>query len=154
MQIADQCVVSLEYRLTNDRGELLDSSPAGEPLEYLHGAEGILPLLERALAGRSAGDDFDVTIRPEEGFGEREARLIEVVSRSSIANAEQIALGMAVERDVEGSGSAVPRRYLVTALDETTVTLDANHPLAGQTLRFAGRVVAVRAATAEELGAH
>ncbi|CAG0938011.1 FKBP-type peptidyl-prolyl cis-trans isomerase SlyD [Gammaproteobacteria bacterium] len=152
MQIADRCVVSLEYRLSNDRGELLDSSPAGEPLDYLHGAEGILPLLEQALAGRSAGERFDITITPEEGFGEREARLIEVVPRAAIAHADQITLGMQVDREGDATDGTPPRRYVVTALDETTVTLDANHPLAGQTLRFEGQVVAVRAATAEELG--
>ncbi len=153
MQITDHCVVSLDFRLTNGAGQVLDRSPEGEPLEYLHGAAGILPLLERALAGRSAGDRFDVTITPEEGFGERQPYLVEVLPRANIANSAQIAVGMHVDRHEEGGPGGGVRRYIITALDESNVTLDGNHPLAGETLHFQGRIVAVRAATAAELTA-
>ena len=152
MRIANNCVVSLNYRLTNAAGQLLDSSPQGEPLEYLHGSEGLLPLLESALAGKAAGDAFDVTITPEEGFGERQPRLVEVLSRETVGGAEQVQVGMQVNKEAEDGG--MPRMYTVTAVNEATITIDGNHPLAGETLRFQGTVVAVRAATAEELAEH
>jgi len=149
MQIADGCTVTLEYRLTDAAGALIDGSPADEPLVYVHGVEGILPILEQELAGKSAGNAFDVTITPEQGFGERDASLVEILSRAQLAEAAVIEVGMQVERRDPAGGTQV---FVVTACDSQTVTLDANHPLAGRTLRFSGNVIAVREATPEELG--
>jgi len=150
MRIAKNTVVSIEYKLTNSEGKVLDSAPASEPLEYVHGAVGILPMLERALNGMAAGDSFDVTIPPDQGFGERQPRLVEVVPRSRWANPEQLSVGASVDR-VDESGNK--QTYRVRAMDADTVTVDGNHPLAGETLRFQGKVIAVRAGTAEELAA-
>lgn len=150
MQIANNCVVSVEYQLTNQAGKLLDSATAAAPLEYLHGASGILPTLERALAGKGAGDTFDVTITPDQGFGERQPRLVEVVPRSSWPNPELLTVGARVERADENGNK---ESFVISALDADTVTVDANHPLAGETLCFRGKVLGVRAATAEELAA-
>lgn len=148
MRIAKNCVVSIEYQLTNAAGQVLASATAAEPLEYLHGAVGILPTLERALAGMGAGDSFDVTIPPDQGFGERQPRLVEVVPRSRWANPEQLAVGASVERTDEQGNK---QTFRIRSMDADTVTVDGNHPLAGETLRFAGRIIAVREATAEEL---
>jgi len=150
MQIAKNCVVTLEFQLTNQAGKALDGATAAEPLEYLHGGSGILPTLERALAGKQPGDQFDVTVTPDQGFGERQPRLVEVVPRSSWPNPEQLFVGGRVERhDEDGNKES----FVISALDADTVTVDGNHPLAGQTLRFRGKVLGVRAATAEELAA-
>lgn len=150
MQIANNCVVSVEYQLTNQAGKVLDSATAAAPLEYLHGAAGILPTLERALAGKNAGDAFDVTITPDQGFGERQPRLVEVVPRNSWPNPELLTVGARVERADENGNK---ESFLISALDADTVTVDGNHPLAGETLHFRGKVLGVRAATTEELAA-
>lgn len=150
MRIANNTVVSIQFQLTNQAGQLLDSAPADAPLEYLHGAEGILPALETALTGMAAGDSFDITITPGQGFGERHAHLVEVLPRSALAMVEsdQLAIGRQVERSDE---SGVKMNFVVTAFDDDTITLDGNHPLAGMELHFRGSVMGVREATAEEL---
>ena len=151
MHIANNCVVSIQFKLTNESGQVLDSSPEGQPLEYLHGAAGILPELERQLAGKVAGERFDVTITPDRGFGDRQPRLIEILPRSQWADSENLAIGRRVERtDSDG----VMQAFVITGLDGDVVTVDGNHPLAGITLRFQGTVMDVRAATAEELAPH
>jgi FKBP-type peptidyl-prolyl cis-trans isomerase SlyD len=148
MRIANDCLVSIQFKLTNESGQVLDSSPDGEPLVYLHGAAGILPALERELAGKVAGDHFDLTISPEQGFGERRPEMIEVMPRSYLPDTAQLTTGRWVTRSDESGEQA---SYLVTAFDSEMVTLDGNHPLAGMTLRFQGVVVNVREASAEEL---
>ena len=148
MRIANNAVVAIEYELTNGAGQLLDSTTSAAPLEYLHGAAGILPTLERQLAGKAAGDSFDVTITPDKGFGERQPDLIQMVPRDRIPNSEKLFVGAIVEGIDEAGGK---RSFQVRALDDETVTLDGNHPLAGETLRFKGTVLGVREATAEEL---
>ena len=148
MRIARNAVVSIQYTLTNEAGQLLDSSPKDEPLEYLHGAAGILPALERALAGKAVGESFDVTITPDRGFGERQPSLIEVVPRSHWPNPEKLTVGAKVAlEDPNGN----KKHFVITGLTEDSVTVDGNHPLAGVTLRFQGAVVDIREATAEEL---
>ena len=148
MRIANDCFVSIQFRLTNESGQLLDSSPDGEPLVYLHGAAGILPALERGLTGKVAGDRFDIVITPEQGFGERQPALVETMPRSHLQNPEGLVIGGQVTRSDE---SGAVSTYFVTAFDPETVTVDANHPFAGMTLRFEGVVVDVRHGTAEEI---
>ncbi len=148
MRIVNDCLVSIQFKLSNESGQVLDSSPDGEPLVYLHGAAGILPALERDLAGKVAGDHFDLTISPEKGFGERLPARVEVLPRSYLADADELTVGRWVTRSDE---SGLQVSYLVTAFDSEMVTLDSNHPLAGMTLRFQGIVVDVREGSAEEL---
>jgi len=151
MRIANNCVVSIRYTLTNQTGQVLDRSPEDAPLEYVHGAAGILPELERHLAGKAPGDAFDLTIPPDRGFGDRQPGLVEVLARGMFGDSPDLALGLAVTRtDPDGK----TQNYLVTAIDAQSVTVDGNHPLAGMTLRFQGTVVGVRPGTAEELAAH
>ncbi len=151
MRIAKHSVVSIEYRLTGDAGQLLDSASREAPMEFLHGTAGILPMLERALNGKAAGEGFDVTITPDEGFGQREARLVEVLPLAQWHHPEQLTVGAQVERsDPEG----IKHMFVITALDADTVTVDGNHPLSGMVLRFEGTILGVRAATAAELAGH
>lgn len=148
MEIAKNCVVSLQYTLTNDKGKLLDSTPAGEAMDYIHGAAGILPALERHLAGKKPGDTFDLSIAPDQGFGTHRAELTERIPVANWDQPDQLTVGMGVVRtDPDGR----TQDYLITAIEDGLVTVDANHPLAGMTLRFKGTVVDVRPATAEEL---
>lgn len=147
MQIADRTVASFHYTLTNDAGEVLDSSQGREPLSYLHGAGNIVAGLEKAMLGRNAGDAFTVRVVPEEGYGTHHAQLVQDVPRSAFAGVDTIEPGMQfTARSPEGV-----QHVTVTRVTADAVTVDGNHPLAGEHLNFAIEVTEVRAATAEEM---
>ncbi|MBV1789557.1 peptidylprolyl isomerase [Marinobacterium sp. D7] len=147
MQIAANAVVSIHYRLTNAAGEQLDSSEGQEPLAYLHGASNIIPGLENALAGKVVGDKLSVTVEPEEAYGPVKEELVQDVDRSNFEGIDVIEPGMQFMAQTPWGQQPVT----VVSVEEDVVTLDGNHPLAGQTLSFDVEVVEVRAATEEEL---
>ena len=146
MEIANACVASIHYTLKNDAGEVLDSSDGREPLLYLHGAGNIIPGLENALVGKVAGDKVSVSVNPEEGYGLPQDDLVQIVPRESFQGVDQIDVGMRFQAD----SSQGPMVVTVTAVDEENVTVDGNHPLAGENLNFDAEVVEVRAASDEE----
>jgi FKBP-type peptidyl-prolyl cis-trans isomerase SlyD len=148
VQIAKDCVVTLQFTLSNEFGRVVESTPDGQPLVYVHGSAGVPPILGRELTGKVAGDRFDLTFTPEQGFGERQSSLIDVIPRAYFQNGGTPAIGTPVIRRDDSGGQA---EYLVTAVDTDTITVDANHPFAGMTLRFQGVVLAVREARADEL---
>lgn len=148
MQIGKDKVVSIDYRLTDTGGEVIDSSQEGQPLVYLHGAHNIIPGLERALEGKAAGDEITATVPPEQGYGQRDPKAVQAVPRKQFAGAGEIKAGMQFHATGPQGGSRV---VTVVAVGANEVTVDANHPLAGQVLRFDVKVVEVRDATAEEL---
>ena len=149
MEVAADRVVSINFSLENDKGELLDSSPSDAPLVYLHGAEGILPALEQSLDGKSAGDEFSVTITPDEGFGEHDKSLIVQVPRENFPDGQDLQVGMQFQaQDPDGSDSRI---LTITVVGAESVTVDANHPLAGMILTFTGTVNDVREATPAEI---
>ena len=82
MQIADQCVALFHYTLTNDAGDVIDSSSGNEPMAYLHGVGNIVVGLEKAMTGKQSGDKFEVVVAPEEGYGQRNEALVQTVPRS------------------------------------------------------------------------
>jgi len=148
MQISQDMVVSIHYTLTDKAGETIDSSvEGGEPLAYLHGHGNIVPGLENALTGKTIGDKFDVSVEPAEGYGEHYAELVQQVPREAFEGVEHLEPGMQFQADT-GSG---PRLFTITEVNGETVTVDGNHPLAGEVLNFAIEVTAVRAASEEEL---
>lgn len=148
MQIQDDCVVSIHYTLTNEEGDELDSSVGQDPLVYLHGAGNIIPGLEVALVGGSAGDRLDVTVQPEDGYGEVDPELIRRVPRDAFEGIERVEPGMQFQ--TQGPNGQV-MRVTVRETDDSGVLIDANHPLAGQTLYFSVSIEGVRSATEEEL---
>lgn len=148
MEICTNCVVSLHYTLTNGDGQQLDSSNGQEPFVYLHGAQGIIPGLEKALEGKTAGEDFQVTIPPEEAYGEVNDGLIQDVPREAFAGIDNVEPGMQFQtRDPNGQALNIT----VKEVADDTVKIDANHPLAGQSLHFEVSIKDVREATEEEL---
>ena len=142
MQISENAVVSIHYTLTNNAGETIDSSvERGEPLAYLHGAGNIIPGLENALVGKAAGDKLDVTVTPEEGYGERHEQLIQQVPKTAFeGNEDNLQPGMQFQAQTPGG----PQVVRVVEVGDETVTIDANHPLAGQTLHFDVEVVEIK----------
>lgn len=147
MKIAADKVVSLDYTLRDEKGDLVDSSE-GEPFAYLHGHGQLVPGLERALEGKVVGDHVDVKVSAEDGYGAHDPEHAMEVSRQELP--DDLDLEVGVELSYEGDdGEAVT--MWVTELTPTHVTLDGNHPLAGQTLHFAVDVRQVRDADATEL---
>ncbi|MDF2181860.1 peptidylprolyl isomerase [Neptuniibacter sp. CAU 1671] len=150
MQIADNSVVLFHYSLVNEQGEVIEGSRGGDPLPYLHGHRNIVPGLEKALTGRSVGDKFTIQLQPEEGYGLRDEDKVYVVDRASFAGFDTLETGMLCQmEDPEGQ----PEYVTVVDINDEEVTVDGNHPYAGQVLNFDVEVVAVREATESELAA-
>ena len=146
MQVADNMAVSIHYTLTNDDGEVLDSSIGDEALVYLHGGGNIISGLEKALHGKVAGDKFNVRIAPEDAYGELMEEMIQVISRDMFEGIDNIEVGMQFHADVS-SGTGV---VTVVNIEDDDITIDGNHPLAGLALTFDVEVIDVRPATEEE----
>ncbi|RMI34914.1 FKBP-type peptidyl-prolyl cis-trans isomerase [Nocardia stercoris] len=148
MVIVSDKVVSIEYTLTDDDGEVLDSSVGEAPLVYLHGADNIVPGLEQALDGKSGGDRVEVVVEPEDGYGEHLAELVSTVERSMFEGVDELEAGMEFEAEAPDGETQI---VTVVGVDGDSVTIDGNHPLAGQRLHFQVEIVDVRDATEDEL---
>lgn len=142
-------VVSFHYTLRDDEGEELDSSKDRDPLEYLHGAGNIVPGLERQLEGQAVGYEAKLTVEPGEGYGERSEEAVHEVPKEQFPEEVQLEVGMMF--GVQGPEGQVTPAW-VNAFTDDNVTLDFNHPLAGQTLHFDVKVESMRDATEEETG--
>jgi FKBP-type peptidyl-prolyl cis-trans isomerase SlyD len=147
MTITDNCVVSIEYILTADDGEVLDSSD-GEPLEYLHGADNIVEGLEKALTGKKAGDKFKIILTPEEAWGDYDDELVETLPLSMFEGVDIVEPGMEFQAESPDGEIHV---MTVVEVNGEEVVVDGNHPLAGETLHYDVTVADVRVATAEEI---
>ncbi|MGZ4981008.1 MAG: FKBP-type peptidyl-prolyl cis-trans isomerase, partial [Methylobacter sp.] len=146
MQVADNMAVSIHYTLTNDDGEVLDSSKGDDALVYLHGTGNIIPGLEAALTGKAVGDKFNVRIEAKDAYGEQHDEMIQVIPRSMFEGIDELDVGMMFHADVSsGSGEVT-----IVKIDGDDITIDGNHPLAGMALTFDVEVVDVRPATKEE----
>lgn len=146
MKITKDNVVQINYTLKNDGGEVIDSSEGVDPLIYLHGHHGIIPGLENALGGKSVGDKLDVSVSPQEGYGEHDKAMIQVVERKMFEGMD-VTPGMQFQAETNQGVQVVS----VTAVDGEEITIDGNHPLAGQTLHFSVEIVEIRDASEEEL---
>jgi len=149
MQITNHKVVSFQYTLTNDAGDVLDSSEGGDALVYLHGEENIVPGLELALEGKSVGDKLQVSLEAADAYGEIDPAMIEVVSRDLFDGIDNLEVGMEFETDTDDGNDVQFVR--ITEIDGDNITVDGNHPLAGQSLNFDVEIEAIREATEEEL---
>lgn len=147
MQVAAQKVVIFHYTLSDTSGNQMESSRDGEPLAYLHGADNIVPGLEKALEGKTAGDKLVVTVEPAEGYGERRDDLLIRVSSKHLVYEGKLEEGtQAFLRTEHG-----PRVVTVLKPGKFMVDIDANHPLAGTTLVFDVEITEVRDPLPEEL---
>jgi FKBP-type peptidyl-prolyl cis-trans isomerase SlyD len=145
--IADGTVVGIVYELRVD-GETVDEAAADEPLEYLHGADNIVPGLEAALAGHQVGDHLRVTVSPADGYGEYDPDDVEWFPRQDFDDAPDLTPGTLLTlEDEDGELYDV----IVSEVTSDEVALDFNSPLAGKTLDFAVEVVTIRPAEPDEL---
>lgn len=148
MNIEKDKVVSMNYTLKNDQGEVLDTSDGREALAFIYGNGMIIPGLEKEMKGKAKGDSFSVTIPPAEGYGEYDEEAFVSVSKDNFQQDMELEVGMPVQ--AQQSDGSVQHFYIKQVADDT-VTLDANHPLAGETLHFDVSIEDVRDASAEEL---
>ncbi|MFC7413545.1 FKBP-type peptidyl-prolyl cis-trans isomerase [Larsenimonas suaedae] len=147
MEIAQNTVVAFHYTLKNDSGEVLDSSEGREPLTYLHGAGNIVPGLEKEMAGKTEGEKFEVRVDSAEGYGEVQPALVQEVPRDAFQGVDNVEPGMQFQAQTEGG----PLLVTVKDVQGDTVTVDGNHPLAGEALNFDVSIQEVREASAEEV---
>lgn len=145
--IRDGIVVSMAYVLTVD-GEEISRAAKDEPLEYLHGAENIVPGLEAALDGKRPGDKFTVTLPPEDAYGDYDEDDIDEFDRDEIPGSENLEPGMVVEVEDEDGYIYMG---IVQEITEDSVVVDFNPPLAGKTLTFDVEVLSLREAEKDEL---
>ncbi|MEN8250011.1 MAG: peptidylprolyl isomerase [Bacteroidota bacterium] len=147
MKIANQKVVQMHYKLTDNDNNIIDSSEGREPLSYIHGMGNLIVGLEKELTDKEAGDKINAVVSPEEGYGERNEELMQVVPKSGFQGDEELQIGMQVQVGT-AQGTSIAS---VAKIDGDNVTLDMNHPLAGVTLNFDVEIVSVREASKEEL---
>lgn len=147
MKIAKDSVVTLDYRLTDDDGDLIDSSQDG-PLVYLHGHHQIVPGLEKALSGKAQGDTVKVVVPPAEGYGEKAGGKPIVMSKDQFPPGVELEPGAGLSAATDDGREVT---LWVLGIDDEHVTLSLEHPLAGVSLHFDVTVKDVRQATQEEL---
>lgn len=145
--ITKDTVVGIDYRLTVADGTEVDTTADRGPMEYLHGHQNIIPGLENELEGHEIGDALDVTVGPEQGYGEHDPERVVQVNRDQLGFDAEV--GSVVSAKLPDGRE---QHLLIAEIEDDTVTLDGNHPLAGQTLRFEVSIASIREATEEEIG--
>lgn len=145
-RIAKDAVVAIDYRLTVADGTEVDTTAGRGPMEYLHGHQNIIPGLERELEGHEAGDTLDVTVAPQDGYGEHEPDRVVQVNREQLGFDPEV--GAVVSARLPDGRE---QHLLIAEIEGDMVTLDGNHPLAGQTLRFEVSIASIREATEGEI---
>ena len=152
MKIAQNTVVEFTYELEVD-GQIVDHTVKERPLDYIHGTGSLLPKLEEHIEGMTAGDKFDVTLSPADGYGEVDPqRVIDLPKAAFEVNGE-------IREDLLVPGNTIPMMNsmggvipgVVIEVTEDSVKMDLNHRMAGKTLHFIGEIVSVREATEKEL---
>ncbi len=148
MTITKDSAVFFNYTLTDSQGTVLDKSQDGQPLGYLHGHGNIISGLEKQLEGKKVGDTLKAVVEPAEAYGEHIAEAVQEIPREHFQGVDNIEVGMQFQAQAE---NGQPINVLVTAVTDSTVTVDANHPLAGKQLTFDVEIVDIREASKEEL---
>lgn len=147
MIIEDRKVVTFHYTLSNAQREQIESSRERDPMVYLHGAGNIVPGLEKAMAGKAADDQFEVTVKPAEAYGDRNENGVQRISAKHFKNTGKLVPGQRVVLQTNQGEAQVT----VVKVGRFNIDVDRNHPLAGQTLIFDVQVTDIRDATDEEI---
>lgn len=146
-KIDNNLVVSFNYTLKDADGNIIDQSPEGQPLPYLHGAGNIIPGLENALLGKTVGEKISVHVPAAQAYGEYNPDLVDTVPKEMFQGIDNIEVGMQFQAQTDHGVQIVT----VKAVENDEIVVDANFPLAGQDLNFDVEIVDIREATAEEI---
>ncbi len=147
MHITKDKVVSIEYRMVDQAGTLIDSSDHAEPLSFIQGHTKVLPAIEEKVEGHGLGDRLTFTLEPEQAFGERDDDLIRQIPRDRFFHHEELKIGMTFTSGRPGH----QRLVTLVNVNQDEITVDANHPLAGQRLNIDLVIIDVREALEDEL---
>lgn len=145
MTIQKDSVVTIHYSVKDQDGQLIDSSEGQAPMAYLHGAGNIVDGLEQALNGKDVGAHIEVTLTPDQAYGKYQPKLVQQLARKVFEGAS-----IEVGQRFQAQTNQGPRSVVVTDIKGDLITIDGNHPLAGQTLHFVVDVTEVRDSTEEE----
>lgn len=143
--VAAEKVILIHYTLKDDEGAVLDSSEGAGPMPYLHGANNIVPGLEKALEGLGVGDEFEVSIAPKDGYGEKNSSGAQAVHKREFPKDATLSEGMAFRAGANGEVV-----LYITKIQGAYVYVDTDHPLAGKTLHFSGSIARIRPANETE----
>jgi FKBP-type peptidyl-prolyl cis-trans isomerase SlyD len=146
-RIVDNRFVSIHYTLKDAQGNILDESSADSPLGFVVGHKRIIPGLEAALKGKTEGETLQIVVPAGEGYGDVNEELFQEIPRENFPDAETVTKGQQFQANTPHG----PMRFLIHDVTEETVTVNLNHPMAGQDLHFDVEVAEVREATEEEL---
>lgn len=146
-KVSDSMVVSLEYTLTDDQGKVLDSTQGSGEFSYIHGSNMLLPGIQKALKGKHQGDMISLRLLPKEAFGMHDPDAMQEIEQPLFGDTEAFEEGMQFEMQT----SSGKRLVTVKHIDETVITVDLNHPLAGKTINVSATVLGVRPASEIEL---
>ncbi|MDA3900230.1 MAG: peptidylprolyl isomerase [Spirochaetes bacterium] len=147
MTVKENAVVSMEYNLTDNEGNVIDTTKDRAVFSYIHGAGMIIKGLESELTGKNLGDKFSVELSPDDAYGPVNDQMIQNVPIEQLSGIENLQQGM----QLQVQSGEMSHIVTVAEIGEKEVTIDGNHPLAGVPLKFDVEVVDVRDATAEEL---
>ncbi|MEM9952122.1 MAG: FKBP-type peptidyl-prolyl cis-trans isomerase [Chloroflexota bacterium] len=150
LTLSENKIGAIAYDIYVD-GELLETVNEEQAIEYMHGWDNIVPGLEAALEGKSTGDEFDVTVPPEQAYGDYDEDLIEEIPAEDFAFDDadgELEVGLEVEM-MDEDGEII--EGTIVGVEDGMVLVDLNPPLAGKTIRYAGRVLNVREPSEEEL---
>jgi FKBP-type peptidyl-prolyl cis-trans isomerase SlyD len=151
MSVSANKVVSFHYRLHQVDGELLEESYGAEPTLYLHGHNNLLAALEEVMEGKNIGDKFEVTLTPEQGYGQRREGAVQRVPIKHLHEHEKIKNRLKPGMKVAVNTQHGPWEAVVLKVGKFNVDIDSNHPLAGKHLKFEIEIADLRDATEEEL---
>ena len=152
MKISQNAVVEFSYELEVD-GQIVDQAPKERPLDYIHGTGGLLPKLEEHIEGMEPGDSFEITLAPEDAYGEVDPQRVIDLPKAAFEVNGEIREDLLIPGNVipmlNSMGAVIPGKVL--EVTEESVKMDLNHQMAGKTLHFIGEVLTVREATEKEL---
>jgi FKBP-type peptidyl-prolyl cis-trans isomerase SlyD len=149
MSLTKNQVASVAYTLTNAEGQVIDQADKENPMAFIHGVGGMILGFEKALEGKNVGDSFSLVVEPADAYGERNDTLTQDLERSMFAGIpdDQLVVGAQFQSQTDAGIEVVT----IAAIEGDTVKIDANHPLAGETLHFDVEMLDIRDATEEEL---
>ena len=147
MKIENNAVVRFHYTVAEAGDAEVENSRIGDPVAILIGHKNIIPGVENALIGHEAGDRFEVTVSPEEGYGLHREGMTQRLSKKVFPKGQPLQPGAQIVLKTDHG----PRMVTVQKVGMTVVDVDLNHPLAGKTLNFDIEVVDVREGNAEEI---
>ncbi|MBF0288353.1 MAG: peptidylprolyl isomerase [SAR324 cluster bacterium] len=139
MKITQGAVVKIDYELKTEKGTLIDTTEGRDPLSYVHGNGNIIPGLEAALEGENEGKELSVSVPAEDGYGLRNSSLVARVPKKMFDGVKDLEIGMQLRVETTDGIQTIT----IVDIEEDTVIIDGNHPLAGHALTFDVKVISV-----------